>query len=459
MADKPLQLADNMEEQLLAILSVANQALSLSDIQKQTERNIPDRTLRRWLSHLVETNKIIKLGSRRDAKYVIVKNEPHLLSDSIFSAEAQTIIQKVQAPLYKRDPIGYQNAFLESYQPNKTYYLTQPQQALLQQAAGGKEQDLPAGTYIKQIYNRFLIDLSFNSSRLEGNTYSLLDTERLLLQGEGADDKLDEEKIMILNHKEAIRWLVDNANRYQLTPDELYTLHYLLADGLVLTKHAGKLREEGVRISASVYIPLENQTIIAATLLKILNTAKRIINPFEQSLFLLAQLAYLQPFIDVNKRTSRLMANLPLIKHNLVPLAFNDVNKDDYIFAMLAIYEYQNILPLKELYIYSYLRTCKAYEITMASMQSFDALRVKYRPLRRETIRYIIQNKIIGQKLLQTVQIRSAELSKEHQEKFLIDTLTDLKEMAPHRMAGLGISAQELATWLKLAPLDGVPIP
>lgn len=92
---------------------------------------------------------------------------------------------------------------------------------------------MPAGTYAHQLYNRLLIDLSYNSSRLEGNTYSLLDAPRLLLEGKSAEGKLDEEKIMILNHKEAIAHLLRNAGRIHIDTNEICTLHYLLSDGLV----------------------------------------------------------------------------------------------------------------------------------------------------------------------------------------------------------------------------------
>lgn len=113
----------------------------------------------------------------------------------------------------------------------------------------------PAGTHAHQIFNRLLIDLSYNSSRLEGNTYSLLDTQRLVLEGSSAEGKLDEEKIMILNHKEAIRYLVDNAHRLDVDEQTICTLHYLLSDGLVEARYAGKVRDHGVRIGGSTYVP------------------------------------------------------------------------------------------------------------------------------------------------------------------------------------------------------------
>ena len=194
-----------------------------------------------------------------------------------------------------------------------------------------------AGAYAKKIYHRLLIDLSYNSSRLEGNTYSLLDTERLIFEGAARADKLDEEKIMILNHKEAIRHLVDGAPKIQIDFNEICTLHYLLSDGLITPPHSGNIRDSGVRIGGSTYIPLENKIEIERLLYLICEKAQIIQDPFECSLFLLTHIAYLQPFIDVNKRTSRLSANIPLITHNLVPLSFNDVEKEDYNTAIRSL--------------------------------------------------------------------------------------------------------------------------
>lgn len=148
----------------------------------------------------------------------------------------------------------------------------------------------------------------------------MLDTERLLLHGDIAEGKLDEEKAMILNHKEAIRYLVNNAPRLFVKDQEIYTLHYLLSDGLVESKYAGKVRDYGVRIGGSTYMPFEDPRRLEFQLRKIADKAELIEDPFEQSFFLLIHVSYLQAFADVNKRTARLCSNISLITKNLVPL-------------------------------------------------------------------------------------------------------------------------------------------
>jgi Fic family protein len=188
------------------------------------------------------------------------------------------------------------------------------------------DDERPAGIYARTIYNRLLIDLSWNSSRLEGNTYSLLETERLLEHGEAAEGKDAQETQMIVNHKAAIELLVDQASEIGFNRYTILNLHALLADNLLADPQAGgRLRHIPVSIGGTVYSPLEAPQPIDECFQDILDKAAAIDDAFEQSFFVLLHLAYLQPFENVNKRVSRLAANIPLIRRNLCPLSFVDV--------------------------------------------------------------------------------------------------------------------------------------
>lgn len=340
--------------------------------------------------------------------------------------------------------------WLKLYEPNTTFYVpSETRMQLIKAGQRAREED-PAGTYAHQIFNRLLIDLSYNSSRLEGNTYSLLDTERLLIQGASAEGKLDEEKVMILNHKEAIRYLVDIAPRLTVSVETVSTLHYLLSDGLVENRYAGKIRDHAVRIGGSAYIPLENPKKLQILLEHILEKAAKIKDPFEQSFFLLAHITYLQAFTDVNKRTGRLSSNIPLIKQNFVPLSFNDVEKDDYNSAMIAIYEFQDVMPLVDLYTFSYLRTCLMYDATVKAI-GFDEVRVRYRQQRRTLIREIILQKMSGEKMQNYIHSQSQIISnREERDAFIEDVREDLQEMDHSRIAAFGISNDQLKVWQNL---------
>jgi Fic family protein len=134
----------------------------------------------------------------------------------------------------------------------------------------------------------------------------------------------------------------------------IISAHCIIADGLIQPEEAGQIRETGVRIALSTYIPLEGKQRLTTQLNRIVSKARQIQEPYEQSFFLLVHLSYLQAFIDVNKRTARLTANIPLVRHNLVPVSFNDIAIDDYNSALISCYELNQIEPLAQLYVWSY---------------------------------------------------------------------------------------------------------
>jgi Fic family protein len=161
----------------------------------------------------------------------------------------------------------------------------------------------PAGTYARHILNRLLIELSWNSSRLEGNTYSLLDTKRLIEFGQEAEGRDRLEAQMILNHKDAVEFLVGNAAEIGFNRYTILNLHAILANNLLADERAaGRLRHIGVCIDGSVYHPPETPQLVEECFDQMLATAAAITDPFEQSFFVMVQLPYLQPFDDVNKR-------------------------------------------------------------------------------------------------------------------------------------------------------------
>lgn len=391
-----------------------------------------------------------RLGKKKGTKYRVVKSaqEESVPGSSSFGFESLKIIEQVRRPVYERNPIAYADPFFDSYQPNVTFYLSQELRNRLEYAGYRSKKEDPAGTYAHQIFNRLLIDLSYNSSRLEGNTYSLLDTQRLLLEGSSAEGKLDEEKIMILNHKEAIRYMVDNAPRLDISEQTIFTIHYLLSDGLVEPRYAGKIRDHAVRIGGSTYLPFEEKKQLQVRFNRIMEKAAKIKNAYEQSLFLLVHITYLQGFSDVNKRTARLSANIPLIKANFVPLSFNDVQRDDYTSAIIAVYELQDVRPIIDLYVFSYMRTCAMYDSTIKAI-GIDEVRVRYRQQRRGIIRDVILKGMVGNALKVYIDQQALNLIKvEDRTSFIEDVMEDLKDIDMSRVVGLGITPEELKAWI-----------
>ena len=182
---------------------------------------------------------------------------------------------------------------------------------------------------------------------------------------------------------------------------------------------------------------------------RIAEKAWQIKNLFEQSFFLLVHIAYLQAFIDVNKCTARLACNISLVRHNLVPLSFSDIVQDDYASAVIEVYEQTEVMPLAELYVWSYLRSCKLYSVTAEAI-GIDVLRVRYRQTRRDLIRRIVQQSLHGDRMEEYVQEQVAiTIPEVHQDKFMADLRFDIANLAPFNITGMGISRKELELWLK----------
>ncbi len=168
---------------------------------------------------------------------------------------------------------------------------------------------------------------------------------------------------MILNHKAAIEMLAEQAEEIGFNRYTILNIHALLSDNLLADPAAGgRLRQRAVGISGSVFYPLEVPQTIEEHFDQILEKAAAIKDPFEQSFFVMVHLPYLQPFEDVNKRVSRLAANLPLIRHNLCPLSFIDVAQEDYVGGLLGVYELNRVEYLRDLYVWAYGRSAARYK-------------------------------------------------------------------------------------------------
>jgi len=237
---------------------------------------------------------------------------------------------------------------LENYRPNIDSFLSKQEKQKLAEWGNTRNGEQPAGTYAREILNHLLIDLSWNSSRLEGNTYSLLDTELLIHNGKTPSNKSPMETQMILILKETIEFLVEASDEVGFNRHTFLNLHALLSNNLLFNPASGRLRTFGVGITNSIFTPLGIPQLIEESFDLILAKASQIENTFEHAFFVLVQIPYLQPFDDVNKRGSKLAVNIPLNRHNLAPLSFIDVPEESYIKGMLGIYELNRIELFKD---------------------------------------------------------------------------------------------------------------
>ena len=379
-------------------------SVTAQQIAAELKHAVPHRTLQYRLKNLVDQGRLIRDGEGRWAKYristadragkaITADKRPDAATDALvpLSAAGAQIRRYVRRPLSARTPAGYQRKFLDSYRPNVTFYLSRKERQHLAGVGKPRIAEQPAGTYARQILNRLLIDLAWNSSRLEGNTYSLLDTKRLIEFGQEAKGKARLEAQMILNHKDAIEFLVDSADEIGFNRYTILNLHALLANNLLADPAAaGRLRHIAVGIEKSTFHPLEMPQLIEECFDQLLATAAAIKDPFEQALFVIVQLPYLQPFDDVNKRVSRLAANIPFIKGNLSPLSFTDVPRATYTEALLGVYELNKLELMKDVFIWAYERSAARYVAVRQSLGEPDPFRMRHRAGLREAVRDIV---------------------------------------------------------------------
>lgn len=297
----------------------------------------------------------------------------------------------VRRPISDREPIGYQIDFLEAYRPGTTWYLPEELRRKLHEMGTTADPERPAGTFARDVFDRLLIDLSWASSRLEGNTYSRLDTQNLIRFGQEAEGKDGQQAQMILNHKRAIEFLVDEAEVVGFNRRTVTTLHSALSENLLDDpRDEGGLRKRPVRISGTPYVPVAIPQVIEDALDLLLNLASAIPDPFEQAFFAMVHIPYLQPFTDVNKRTSRLAANIPLIRANLCPLSFVDVPERAYVEGTLGVYEQTRVELLRDVFAWAYARSCAQYRVVRESMGQPDPLRLRYRDALADVVRHTV---------------------------------------------------------------------
>ncbi len=212
---------------------------------------------------------------------------------------------------------------------------------------------------IKKEFERLAIDLSWKSSQIEGNTYSLLETERLLKEKETAAGKSKEEAVMLLNHKEAIDFIIENPDYlFPLSVSKIEDIHSILIKELAVDRN---IRKRRVGISGTNFRPIDNEFQIKEALSLTCDLINKKEDVFEQALLALILISYIQPFVDGNKRTARIISNAILINHKYCPISFRTVDSVDYKKAMLLFYEQNNITFFKRIFIEQYEFAVKTY--------------------------------------------------------------------------------------------------
>ena len=453
------------QHELDLVLSAVSRFASGAGIQRISEAlagAIPRRTLQRRLAGLVAQQRLTVRGQGRASIYLapIVLtvasgfHRPQVEETSPeayvpMSSDSEAVRALIRQPLHLRPPVSYNREFLDSYRPNQTFYLSSEHRLQLATQGRGAHAPQVAGTYLRQILDRLLIDLAWNSSRLEGNTYSLLETEQLLAHGQSADGKNALEAQMIVNHKEAIEFIAEPSAEIGINPYTILNLHALLSDNLLANPAArGRLRNIAVGVGSSVYHPLAVPQLIAECFNQLLDTANAIVDPFEQAFFLIVHLPYLQPFEDVNKRVSRLAVNLPLLRENLSPLSFIDVPGRAYIEGLLAVYELNRVELLRDVFMWAYQRSSAQYSAVRQSLGEPDPFRMKYRQQVVDMVVTVVKTPMNQRTAIQAIAAQARQLIEISQQARFIEVVeSELRGLHPGNIAPYRVRPSEFDRW------------
>lgn len=342
----------NIPFNILAVFTKDSQ-LSSSDVAELTLNKQSLVTVKRQLSVLLKAGYLEQSGAGRSVKYILSK-KGYLLKP----IDMQQYLK--QHPDNRLNTTHFQFNLFESpyvslFTPEELLKLEDATQKFRNNANYSDNE-----THRKELM-RFIIEFSWKTSQIEGNTYDLISTERLLRYGEKSPSNTEYEAQMILNQKEALEFILDNQELWDAPKiSSLEMLHSFVAKKLNISRN---LRKTIVGITGTNYRPLESEFQIRDALELLFNTIAESGNVYEKALWSVLGLSYIQPFVDGNKRTSRLLANGILLGENYSPISYRSVDDRAYKEACLIFYEQNSIEPFKKLFIEQYVFAATNYNI------------------------------------------------------------------------------------------------
>lgn len=329
-------------QQNIIDIITAQEQVPISKIKEQLRNEISMPTLNREMAILVAENYLLKTGKGRATSYRISPFYkifiPIMVSD-YFDKEADA---RSAATGFNYDLLTVLKS-IELLTPEEKNLLNE-----LKQEYQANISSLSPTLYKKEL-ERLTIELSWKSSQIEGNTYSLLETERLFIEKERAQDKPKEEAIMLLNHKDTLNYLLENKGiAIELNLRVLEEIHSLLIKDLGVSKN---IRSRSVGVTGTAYKPLDNKHQIKENLGRMCTLINTKDNGFEKALLAVVLISYIQPFEDGNKRTGRMISNAMLIGYGACPLSYRSIDSMDYKKAMLIFYEKNNLSVFKQIFV------------------------------------------------------------------------------------------------------------
>jgi Fic family protein len=345
-------MANNKQDEILDFLK--DHPLSSSkEIFEGIDSNRSYATVKRLLTQLLTDNLVTQDGTGKASKYSCSPHFQLFYPIEVNQYFEKEIDERVIKNSFNLDLI---NGILREVTLFKQTEIDKL--AAMQAQFRDNISQLSQKEYDKEM-ERLSIDLSWKSSQIEGNTYSLLETERLLKEKETATGKTKDDAVMLLNHKEAIDFIVEQKDYLSpLTVMRIEDIHSILMKELGIERN---IRVRKVGITGTNYSPLDNEFQIKEALNQMCELINSKPSIFEKALLALLLLSYIQPFIDGNKRTARIISNAILIENAYCPISFRTVDTIDYKKAMLIFYEQNNFQPMKEIFIGQFEFAVKTY--------------------------------------------------------------------------------------------------
>lgn len=316
---------------------------SSKDILENGDLKISLATLKRQLAELVSKNYLTKNNKGKNTNYTLSLYFDLISPININTYFSQEIDERKIKSNFNFELVRNELKSIPLFSKVELDKLAQ-----LQNQFNENVKKLTINEYNKEI-ERLAIDLSWKSSQIEGNTYSLLETEQLLTKKQTAQGKTKEEAVMLLNHKEAIDFIKENSNYIEpISISKIENIHRLLTKELAIDFN---IRKNKVGISGTNYTPLDNEFQIREALELTCELVQAKENVFEKAFLILLLISYIQPFNDGNKRTARIISNAILIYQNYCPISFRTVDSVEYKKAILIFYEQNNISAFKKIFI------------------------------------------------------------------------------------------------------------
>lgn len=335
----------NLTPRQKVILNLVNQSRGISreEIQEKINKSykISKPTIIRDLIILIEKKLVSSQGKSKNTKYFSHQKNPLLRPfdlNQYFSIDPDN---------RSGAKISFDFGIFDDLKG--LFSITEVEEVRRVQKSFTRQAEKISPDILKRELERFTIELSWKSSKIEGNTYTLLETESLIKESIEAEGKSHEEAIMILNHKAAFEQILKNRVKFKkITASEINQLHNVLIKDLHVTPG---IRSNAVGITGTVYRPPDNKFQIEEAMEKLVDSLNKNESALEKALVANSMISYIQPYSDGNKRTGRMLTNAILLACDYYPLSYRSVNEDEFKKALILFYEQGSIFYLKRIFL------------------------------------------------------------------------------------------------------------